>query len=1501
MLPTKEIVGIQFGLHSSKDIKARSDVTVSSTTLHRRAATIKNSVVDSALGSITSDTLCGTCAHTAERCNGHSGHIPLPHPVFNGEMIQIIQRVLESVCVNCSAVLLSKKHAKYKKILTLDPEERIAVLAKASVRIKRCGEFDLAEKTVKFDDLEFEDIEKLGFCGAHQPSRWAKFEHVLLRPVYEVDVLPKRVDEFPQISMDDLYMILDGISDDDCAVLGFNATFSHPRNLMFTDFYVMPTTVRPGLSGRSDDDLTLRLRNIVKASVKKSKTEKLSDIQRDIGSNLVVLEHCGETYTDLAKILDDNSKRLTKHVRLHKAVVPVYLDDVFELSRQCAGFQNSKLCPKNDYDFGAELRSIRHRYTATSSKRGRIRNNVTGKRGNFNGRCVISPQTDFDPDQVIVPTSVAKIITIPAIVQQYNIRDTMKRVENGPDVHPGANYVQRGAITYDLRFYENFQLKVGDTVHRHMDTDDQVIINRQPSLHRFSYMCYRAVISPESKTLRIHLAVTGAIAGDFDGDEACIFSLQAVRARAEGQELMAVGRNMVKDSKMMVSFVQHSVVAAYLLMRDGVDVDDMAQLIMASNDEKFVCEMIYPEIPATAKELFQRMFLTSNIPDKVTKSSLNHLMFNYWKRYPDKACHQMGNITRVLEAYLSYNNASMSMDDCILGISDQVQQAITKACDYIDTINHDQTDDYLTETHICDILDGVRDAAGKDAMEKLKGTNGLFVCIDSQAKGGEHNAFQTAGLIGQQRNKHSKRPTKTTAHITDKAAAHGFVKSNFSEGLTAHEFFFHSHAGRRGLINTGSCTSEIGYVHRKLSKGLEDATTYFDKTVRNGYGQIIQFLYGGDGLETTGLFSADIIIPAEGILTPTEHLRIKALHSTIMADMGEIPKEPLKVWTPIKLLITADDSLRKSHQTVELLETVVVATLAELIKDCRVSLKFQLFFLCQINTHTLRGFSQADICDILGDIVSSIRRATIETSTPAGHIAAQSSSEPMTQLNLSSFHKAGAKTTLSTGIPRLKEIINMSKTSTPAMTIVLNDESTNEMQLISTTIQESVAYWGIDNCPDPDRIDMFRVILEREEPEMLLVLFLHDDAPDAKLVADAIMANTTISNKHFDVCEYICFSAVGATKKWVSIDLNSMSSIAMTYAPTEAEPDLKAMVCYDKLMHLVGSQSVCGIPGVIDVSNTENMVHYPSGRRRVVLTRGSDLMACASSSHVDIYKTSTNDISEVYDLFGIDAARQAIYYELTHMMLSSSASVSTRHIQLIADTMCRIGSPCGFTYKGFMDAKTSHLKLATFERVLDGFMKMGRIGHFDPLLGAAEACIVGTEIPLGTGARHQFQLISDKDVWPTPRTIEHNRNIMASLPTPYPNVAHTLSSFTQSEGKIFDIILPAAVAEEQEVPVKKRKRSEDVETKTKAPKKTKSKTARRGAPVIETLERNTSVFGRMYGGPVQCSAASSEPCNGTIYKPTSKMDGSEVKTKDNLFGFILGNVTGRVYIPTLTM
>lgn len=128
--------------------------------------------------------------------------------------------------------------------------------------------------------------------------------------------------------------------------------------------------------------------------------------------------------------------------------------------------------------------------------------------------------------------------------------------------------------------------------------------------------------------------------------------------------------------------------------------------------------------------------------------------------------------------------------------------------------------------------------------------------VDSGSKGSTLNISQIMACVGQQ-NVEGKRigfgfNRRSLPHYSKDdygPESKGFVTNNFFNGLTPQEFYFHAMGGREGVIDTACKTAETGYIQRRLIKALEDVQVKYDQTVRTARDQILQFIYGEDGMD----------------------------------------------------------------------------------------------------------------------------------------------------------------------------------------------------------------------------------------------------------------------------------------------------------------------------------------------------------------------------------------------------------------------------------------------------------------------------------------------------------------------------------------------------------------------------------------------------------------------------------------------------------------------------
>ena len=315
--PEAEVVAVQFGLLSGKDVLRLSAVEVTHAVTQKTGVVQRGGATESRLGTSSRSMLCSTCGCAHEQCAvGHSGHIALRMPVPNGEYLTMLMKILECVCVNCCRLKLPSDFPAADEILSIrNDKERMKRLFTWCRRREVCESwketkrrrkiqqrasrnhtsYEMEEQKLDAED-EKEDkpdndvpVEELltrgANCNARQPY-WIKDDGVILRPVWsltdedrdnyqhdkEIDHLltesktreltpdelartkePRQWVE-PVFTPEDMLRILENIPDSAIKVLGLNPEHSHPSSLMWTNFYVPTVNIRPSKIGRSGNN-----------------------------------------------------------------------------------------------------------------------------------------------------------------------------------------------------------------------------------------------------------------------------------------------------------------------------------------------------------------------------------------------------------------------------------------------------------------------------------------------------------------------------------------------------------------------------------------------------------------------------------------------------------------------------------------------------------------------------------------------------------------------------------------------------------------------------------------------------------------------------------------------------------------------------------------------------------------------------------------------------------------------------------------------------------------------------------------------------------------------------------------------------------------------------------------------------------------------------------------------------------------------------------------------
>jgi DNA-directed RNA polymerase I subunit RPA1 len=260
-------------------------------------------------------------------------------------------------------------------------------------------------------------------------------------------------------------------------------------------------------------------------------------------------------------------------------------------------------------------------------KEGIFRMNMMGKRVNYAARSVISPDPYIGVGEIGIPPYFAQRLSFPEHTNAHNAQQLSKRVMNGAQTYPGAlliedakngSKIQLGPLARNRREKLAQLINIGSVqdeapqysspvkrekktenrttegaangvissgqshsgrisvipkkiVHRHAQTGDVVLVNRQPTLHKPSILAHNMRVLKGERTIRMHYANCSGYNADFDGDEINVHLPQDQMSRAEAYTIMHSTENFVvsTDGKPIKGLIQdHVISSVYLTMQN---------------------------------------------------------------------------------------------------------------------------------------------------------------------------------------------------------------------------------------------------------------------------------------------------------------------------------------------------------------------------------------------------------------------------------------------------------------------------------------------------------------------------------------------------------------------------------------------------------------------------------------------------------------------------------------------------------------------------------------------------------------------------------------------------------------------------------------------------------------------------------------------------------------------------------------------------------------------
>ena len=822
------------------------------------------------------------------------------------------------------------------------------------------------------------------------------------------------------LSANRAFEILANVSDHDASILGYTrASGSRPEWGIFSVLPIGPPCIRPSLfhedQSRSENDITYKYLDILK-------------------SNFALEKELQAERSD------------AKHKR-------IILDRTLHLQQHVSTLMNNKRVGKNVLTSQGRNNSPFVCFTERlTSKTGRVRGNMMGKRVDFSARSVISPDPTLGIEQVGTPYEIATKLTVNEIVTKWNIQRLQQAVDNGPTTHPGALMITRNGERFNLNIMnaslmtpnlkpnvrQHIQhvltLQIGDIVDRHLVDGDYVLFNRQPSLHKMSMMAHQVRVLP-GKTFRINPNVCAPYNADFDGDEMNMHIPRSSSSRIELEELVAVPHQVMspQSSRPVIGCIQDTLLGARLMSESDkpMNVSRAIQILARTKDCHYRISRLV-SIAAKAKTILPHVLLSMAFPEHLNYTSggvriengllvpgpvplskihlgavagsIVHILFCDYG--PHETTRFINALSDIVMGWLEFEGFSVGISDTIPNLMTR-EWAIQMIQDSVDQAN---TPD-IEEHDAINILNNSRNQIGSMVIGNVFRNNRIGKMVNTGSKGSVLNISQIMGIVGQQVVKTDGKMGRVT-HLmgTHRAIPHvsqndpdpkgrGFVSHCYLEGLDPIEYFCHSMSGREGLIDTAIKTSVTGYLQRKLIKSSEDMMVIGDRgMVVTANDQIVQFKYGGESFDAGSV--ERIIVPGGGgdqeVYMPCNPNRLlsqlaKRLPTTASDMTDQDVQDELTRWLP-----TIDQSPNSP----------IGHTLGSFLGP----------------EHLRRVFNgrlppRQEYMSLLDTIKIKFLGARVPAGECVGPLAAQSVGESLTQMMLNTFHSAGiaSQTQFTTG------------------------------------------------------------------------------------------------------------------------------------------------------------------------------------------------------------------------------------------------------------------------------------------------------------------------------------------------------------------------------------------------------------------------------------------------------------------------------------------------------
>jgi DNA-directed RNA polymerase II subunit RPB1 len=1351
-------------------------------------------VLDPQLGTTNFNRYCTTCGLSEEYCPCHFGHIQLPVNIYNEGYMGYVRKQLSCLCLECSKIPLPPNHPAMIRVNKLPLGKRLDYIRKSTATVKECP-----------------------YCGALKPK--IKKESKDGVPYFLKTYLEKTEEDTKgkmkkeQLISNKVFSILDIVSDTTSLMLGTDPTKYKMSDLMIHNFPISPLSIRPSItadylsSGVSEDPLTALTLNLVKQANKINETLKnfnqIKDAEKKIQNNTNLMQLYASS------IRNNSSKDLPKTEQKGGGVpikgIKKRLEGKEGLLRSNLEGKRTNFCARtvisSDPNLSIEevgvpmhvAMVITIPVTVTEENINELSLYVRNGNNKWPGANYVFPKS--------VPGSSIK-----------RSQKSLKHNKNSITLRPG-DVVERHMIDGDVVLCNR-----QPSLHRMSVMAHRAHIIRDPKISVFRFNVnvttpYNAdfdgdemnMYVPQSVQTRVEALRIAAVSKNIvsPGKSMPIISFK--------QDTPA-GLYLLTFTKKMIPWYKAMNIARYL---EGIDPTKIGKKDVSSHS---LFSLIIPnKINIVKGDKALEIVNGELLHGSISGSILSELIMSIWNRYGAKTTRIfIDNAQRLAEQYIFMSGMSVGYKDTLPTKEireHSVKVARDKVIETYRTLteienNPDMLDAETVESDISARLNATKSDLAGFAYKNLDNSNSFYILVESKAKGSPENISEMMTPKGQDvfASDASRMPKMVNGrglpHLpynSNGAKERGFIMNSYNSGVDPTEFWYSHQAAREGLINTAIKTADTGYQQRRLIKALESISVMYDGTVRTSNGVILQLIYGDNHIDQT--MQKQVILKSLEL----NNADINKIHNMGTKESQKFVDELImmrdtvrqsqrKYYLKYNTFITKFFQAVNYKQIIDEVKNTIDGDVSKLThdyimkqidyildhkntpilyfnnkniirKDCEKKFKFMLKYclyeylspkVC-IEVHKL---NKTKFDTIVNEIITTFKKSLVSPGEMVGITAAQSVGEPLTQLTLSSFHKAGSGVAGLQGGPRLKEILGYVKNiGTPLMFIYLKDEYRGNSSIVEK-IAAKIKYTTLNNIVekivtiyDPyntyskeDNMDTSSIVSisgDTSEAALKRMSWLYKLHVDREAMFDSQVSMLDIKLKFMDFWNNV-FIENKKNKPVTNVisdvciltnDINSPEPFIHIRADMSFTDDSVLKEFRNLLMSSYYIKGTDKITSIEEIAHDESVEFDKDGnvvrnKEYVIYTNGIDYDTIRKIDEVDQNRTICNDTKTIYQLYGIEAARAFLLREISAVF---EGKINHHTVALIADLMTHTGDITSIDRFGLNKLDIGLLAKATFEKTMEIFTEAAVHNQVDPMNNVSSCIMFGKPFKGGTG------------------------------------------------------------------------------------------------------------------------------------------------------------------------